>query len=94
MFTYSHKYYATNARQVARSPLFDGATGCDAAVEWAADAAADAGYHSKVYCAATTHRAEDGAAIETVTTEVGAVMPGSREMLERLNSRTTGYPTW
>lgn len=91
MFTYSHKYYATNARLSTQSPQF---TDCDEAIAWAADAAQKADYHSKVYCAATTHIKDDGRELETVSTEVGAVMPGSRKMLERLNSRTVGYPTW
>lgn len=91
MFTYSHKYYSTNARLGTSSPKFEK---FEDAVTWAADAAAQAEYHSKVYCAATTHVKDDGRALETVSTEVGAVMPGSREMLERLNSRTVGYPTW
>lgn len=91
MFAYSHKYYATNARLSASSPKFER---CDDAIAWAADAAQQAGYHSKIYCAATTHIKDDGRELETVSTEVGAVMPGSRQMLERLNSRTVGYPTW
>jgi hypothetical protein len=91
MFAYSHKYYATNAQLGARSPQFEAR---EAAIAWAADAAQQAGYHSKIYCAATTHIKDDGRELETVSTEVGAVMPGSRQMLERLNSRTVGYPSW
>ena len=91
MFAYSHKYYATNAQLATRSPQFETR---EDAIAWAADAAQQAGYHSKVYCAATTHIKDDGRVLETVSTEVGAVMPGSRQMLERLNSRTVGYPTW
>ncbi len=91
MFAYSHKYYATNAQLAARSPQFENR---EDAIDWAADAAQQAGYHSKVYCAATTHIKDDGRVVETVSTEVGAVMPGSRQMLERLNSRAVGYPTW
>lgn len=91
MFAYSHKYYATNARLSTQSQQFEKV---DDAIAWAADAAKQAGYHSKIYCAATTHIKDDGRVMETVSTEVGAVMPGSRQMLERLNSRTVGYPSW
>lgn len=91
MFSYSHKYYAANARLSASSPKFENR---EDAISWAADAAQQAGYHSKVYCAATTHIKDDGRVLETVSTEVGAVMPGSRQMLERRNSQTIGYPTW
>lgn len=91
MFAYSHKYFATNAQLGTKSPQFEAR---EDAIAWAADAAQQASYHSKVYCAATTHIKDDGRVLDTVSTEIGAVMPGSRQMLERLNSRTVGYPTW
>lgn len=90
MFTYTHQYYGNNNRLSQRSGMFERR---EDAVAWAAEAATKAGYHSKVFCAATTLR-DDGTPMETVTTEVGAVMPGETTMLERLDSRTAGYPTW
>lgn len=84
---YIHTYYATNrARQ---SPVFEA---LDQAIAWAADAATN--YHSLVLCTTTEMPDDDDRVLEVRTTEIGAVLRGSRNMLDRLDSRTVGYPTW
>lgn len=86
---YTHKFFAIN--KTLQSPIF---IDREKAIAWGADTAAASGYHSKILCTTTTlpDDENDNRILDVQTIEIGAVLKGKREMLDRLDG--VGYPTW